>query len=64
MGIVRCEGMLSGGEKGCEWAGRVGEKVAKALAKYGKKMARFLTHQSDISENVTAGAEGMGWRAK
>lgn len=39
-----------------EWAG-TGEEVAKALA---KKMANgeVLTHQSDISENLTAGPKG------
>lgn len=43
--------MLSG-EKGWEWAG-VGEVVAKL---WGGQMANgeVLTHQSDISKNVTA----------
>ncbi len=36
------------------------------LSSFGKNVANceFLTHQSDVSETVTAGAEGTGWRAK
>lgn len=40
------------GKKGWEWAG-MGEVFAKALVDKWR-MARFLTHQSDMSKNVTA----------